>query len=508
LTRWSARAGELAIRTALGAGRARVARQLLTEAGLLAAGGGLLGTMLAVGFLRGFIHYAGSEIPRLNEMKADGRVFVIGLSVTLFTALLFGGLPALRSGGVHIQNTLRQSGRFGITSGYRFVRQALVGGELALSLILLTGAVLFSQTLWHLRHDRLGFQPEHVLSVSIPIKGTRLEGENRTALVGELLEFTYRIPDVVHSAQSECTPLTAGPIASTFSRADRLSSDAFHPGQNIHLCGTGPEYAAAAGLHVLAGRFFSENDYHHRNTLAVINETAARIFFPGEHPVGKRIMVGREHDWKTVIGIVSDSKNVGLNAVPSPQGYVNGPVYPEGNQLQLVIRILGDPRAVESAISEKLHSLDPGLMADCQSLDKIVGEMSGGARFNAILVGSFAVAAFLMAVVGVYGVVGFAVSQRTQEIGIRIALGGERWRIFALVFRNSIVPVCVGIVAGLAMVAGLSPYFNVVLYSVSPLDPVTLIGVAIGLALAASVAIALPARRASAVDPVIALRHH
>ena len=508
LARWSARSGELAVRTALGAGRARLVRQLLTEAGLLALAGGFLGTMLAIALLRGFVHWAGNEIPRLNEVNADARVFVIGLIVTLFTALLFGGLAALRSGGVHIQNSLQQSGRLGITGGYRFVRQTLVGAELTVSLILLSGAALFSQTLWHLRHDRLGFQPEHILYISIPIKGTKLEGENRAALVQQLLEFTHRIPDVIHSAQTECTPLTAGPITSTFSRADRPSSDTFHPGQNIHLCGTGPEYRVATGLRILVGRYFSENDYHQIHTLAVINETAARIFFPGEAAVGKRIMVGREREWKTVVGIVSDSKNVGLDAAPSPQAFINGSVYPEANQLQFVIRGIGDPRAIESAIAGKLRSLDPGLLADFQPLDQIVGEMSGGARFNSILVGSFAAVAFLIAVVGVYGVVAFAVSQRTQEIGIRIALGSERRRIFALVFRTSIVPVCVGIVAGLATVASLGPYFKVMLYGISPVDPVTMIGVAAALALAASTAIALPARRASAVDPVIALRHY
>jgi putative ABC transport system permease protein len=508
LARWSARSGELAIRGAIGAGRVRLARQLLTEAALLTLLGCTLGALLAFGVLRSFVHYAGNELPRMNEVTVDVRVFGIGLLISLFTTLIFGGLPALHAGRLDVQTALQQSGRTGITPGYRLAKRALVGGQVALCLILLSGGALLLQTLWHLRNDRLGFEPEHVLTISIPLKGTRLEGNGRPALVSELLDFARHIPGTEDAAQTECTPLSGGLMGLTFSRSDRPLPEAFHPGDTIHLCGVGAGYAGAAGLRVLGGRFFSEDDFHHPNTLAVINETAARTFFPGEDVIGKQIMGGKLEKWKTVVGIVSDSKNVGLDAQPAPQAFVNGPAYPESTQVQVIIRSIGDQHALESAIRGKLRSLDSGLTANFQPLNEAIDEMSGGARFNAILVGGFAVIAFLTAVVGVYGVLAFAVAQRTQEIGIRMALGGAWGRIFGLVLREGIGPVFIGIAAGVASVLGLTRYLKAMLYGVSATDPITFLSVALGLAVAAGIAISIPARRAAQVDPVIALRHH
>jgi putative ABC transport system permease protein len=513
LARWSARSGEFAIRAAIGAGRARLARQLLTEAALLTLMGCALGMLLAFGVLRGFVHYAGNELPRLSEVTFDARVFAVGLFISLITALLLGGLPAFHAGRLDIQRMLQRSGRLGLAAGYSLARRALVAAEMALCLILLSGAALLLQTLWHLRTDRLGFQPEHVLSISIPLKGTKLETGNRDALVSELLDFARHIPGTEDAAQTECTPLSAGPQSWTFSRSDRPFPEAFHVGDSIDVCGTGADYSRAAGLRILRGRFFSEDDFHHPNSLAVINETAARRFFPGENAIGKEIMGVRlaanstVRQWRTVVGIISDSKNVGLDSPAAPQVFINGITYPQSTQLQFLVRSIGDQHALESAISGKLHLMDAGLTAEFQPLAGAIAEMSGGARFNAILVGSFAIIAFLMALIGVYGVLAYAVSQRTQEIGIRMALGGARGRIFRLLLREGMAPVFIGIVAGTAVVLGLTRYLKAMLYGVSATDPITFVAVALGLSVAAGIAIAIPARRASRVDPMIALRH-
>ena len=514
LARWSARSGELAVRAAIGAGRARLARQLLTEAALLTFVGCALGLLLAFGVLRGFVYYAGTELPRLQEVSFDTRVFLVGLLLSLFTTLLFGGLPAWHAGRLDIQRVLQRAGRSGVAAGHTLAKRALIAGEVALCLVLLSGAALLMQTLWHLRNDRLGFEPEHVLTITIPLKGTKLATGNRKALLRELLDFTRRIPGVEAAAQSECSPLSGGPLGVTFSRSDRPFPEAFHLGDSIGLCGTGSDYARAAGIRVVSGRFFTELDFDHPDTLAVINETAARTFFPGEDAIGKQIMGRRQspdspvrQGWKTVVGIVSDSKNRGLDSPAAPQAFINGITYPQGAQAQLIVRSVGDQRALEAAISGKLRSMDAGLIAEFRPLDKTITEMSAGARFNAILVGSFAVVAFLMALAGVYGVLAFAVSQRTQEIGIRMALGGARGRIFRLVLREGIGPVFVGIALGLAAVLGLTRYMKTVLYGVNATDPITFTTVALGLAVAAGVAIAIPARRASRVDPMMALRH-
>jgi putative ABC transport system permease protein len=514
LARWSARSGELAIRAAIGAGRRRLTRQLLTEAALLTLMGCASGMLLVFGVLRGFVHYAGNELPRLSEIRFDGRVFAIGLLVSLFTTLLFGGLPAWHAGRLDIQTALQRSGRFGLAAGYSLAKRALIAGEAALCLILLSGAALLLQTLWHLRNDRLGFEPEHILAVSIPFKGTKFESGNRDALVSELLDFARHVPGTEYAAQTECTPLSGGPGSTEFSRSDRPLPDKFDPGKTIHVCGTGAGYAKAAGIRVLAGRFFSEDDFHHPNTLAVINETAARTYFPGEDAIGKQIIGSRQsasspirRDWKTVIGVVSDSKNVGLNAPPGPQAFINAFTYPEARRVRMIIRSIGKREALESALSGKLRSMDSGLTAEFEPISETIAEMSGGARFNALLVGSFAVIAFFMAVIGVYGVLAFAVAQRTQEIGIRMALGSARGAIFRLLLREGMSPVFIGIAAGVAAVLGLTRYVKAMLYGVSATDPATFAGVAIGLVLAAGIAIAIPARRASRVDPTIALRH-
>ena len=505
LARWAARSNEFAVRAALGAGRLRLARQLLTEAALLTVAGCSLGLLLAYAVLRGFVHFAGNEFPRLNETRVDSRVFTIALLVSIFTTLLFGGLPSLQAGRIEIQRALQQSGRTAFSATSRLVKPVLVAGEVALCLILLSGAALLTQTLWHLRNDRLGFEPEHVLSISIPLKGTKLESGNRDTLVRELLEFAHRIPGVEYASQTECTPLSSGLQSGTFSRSDRPLPEAFHIGDSIGICGTGPDYAAAVGMRVLGGRFFSEQDLDHPNTLAVINEPAARRFFPGENAIGKQIL-GLGGQWRTLIGVVSDSKNRGLDAAAVPQVFVNGVTYPESTSLQLLVRSVGDQHALEFAIAGKLRQLDSGLIAQFDPVSQTSAEMSGGAQFNAILVGSFAVISLLMALIGVYGVLAFAVSQRTQEIGIRIALGGTRDNVFRLVLRQGSGPVLAGIVGGLAVDFGLARYLKAMLYGVSATDPITL-GLSITvLAVTAVVAISIPAQRAAQVDPIIALR--
>ena len=409
---------------------------------------------------------------------------------------------------------LQQSGRFGLAAGYSLAKRALVAAEAALCLILLSGAALLLQTLWHLRNDRLGFEPEQVLAISIPFKGTKWESGHRDALVSEFLDFVRHVPGTEYAAQTECTPLEGGPGTTTFSRSDRPLPEKFDLGKTIHVCGAGADYAKAAGIRVLDGRFFSEDDFRHPDTFAVINETAARTYFPGQDAIGKQIIGSRlqpnspvRRDWKTVIGVVSDSKNVGLNAPPAPQAFINAFLYPEARRVRVIVRSIGNRESLESAIRSKLRSMDLGLTAEFEPVSEAITKMSGGARFNAMLVGSFASMAFLMAVVGIYGVLAFAISQRTQEIGIRLALGSARGRLFRLLLREGMGPVFAGIAVGLGMVAGLTRYAKAMLYGVGATDPVTLGGVALGLALAAGIALAIPARRASHIDPMTALRH-
>ncbi len=508
LARWSARSSEFAVRAAIGAGRRRLARQLFTEAGLLTVLGCGLGAALVVVMLRGFVHYAADELPRLSEVTVDARVFGIAIAVSVLVTLVFAGLPIIRVGRMNIQSVLQESGRLGMSAGFRFTKRILVIAEIALSLILLCGAALLLQSLWHLRNDHLGFNPEHVLTVSIPLKGTKLGTMNRDSLAAELVDFARRIPGTEDAAQTECTPLSGGPLMATFTRSDRPLPEAFHRGYDAHVCGAGAGYARASGIRIIRGRFFTDEDLQHPNTVAVINETAARTYFPGEDPIGKRILRDPQGRWKTVIGIVSDAKNRGLDATPGPEALINGITWPDATQLQLIVGSIADQHTLERAITAKLHSLDSGAIAKFEPLDQTITEMTAGPRFNSILVASFGAIAFLMAIVGVYGVLSYAVSRRTQEIGIRMALGAEPGLMLGMILRDGIALVLAGVMAGLGAVIALTRYLQAMLYDVSPTDPVTFAAVAVLLIAAAVIAMWIPAQRAACVDPIVALRHN
>src|SRR5580658_744267 len=503
LARWSARARELAVRAAVGAGRGRLARQLFTEVVLLIGAGALAGMIFVAAALRGFVHYAAGELPRLSEVGADFRVLGIALLVSLATALIFGGLPALRADRVDLQAVLQQASRGGSADGHRLMRRALVAVEMALSVILLSGAALLFQTLWHMQNDHLGFRPEHSLTVRLRAAG--FQDAASDALTADILADMRRIPGTVAAAVTQCTPLSRGAFWITFSRSDRPLPEPFHRGDGIGVCGAGPDYLKAAGTRLVAGRFFTEGDPP--GTLAVINETAGRAYLPGENAIGRQILGGRAGPWKTVIGVVADTKNQGLNQPPSPEALVNDTRTSSAANVLFIVRTIASDRAFARALHDQLHADHPGIFAGIESLNEEIGEATASPRFNTLLLATFAGIAFLMAIVGVYGVLAFSVAQRSGEIGIRMALGATPGTVLALVMREGAVLVAAGALAGVAGALVLTRYLTTLLYGVTAADPRTYLAVIIGLALAASAASFLPARRAATLDPVVALRH-
>ena len=500
LARWSARARELAVRAAIGAARGRLARQLFTEIAVLVAAGTAFGLLLVEIALRAFVHFAAGELPRLNEVGVDLRVFGIALLVSVATALLFGGLPALRAGRIDLQLVLQSASR-GATGGRQIMRRVLVGVEVALSVVLLSGAALLFQTLWHMQNDRLGFSPEHLLTVSIPLRHSAYEGTARQELASAILADLDRMPGNQAASLTDCSPLETGRSSGTFSRSDRPLPEPWHRGDGIGICNTDAEYLHAAGSRLLRGRFFTEDDYHYPSTLAVLNEAAAHAYFPGEDPLGKQIL-GTASAWKTVVGVAADTKNRQLNQPATPQVWINDATSTYSSDLFFLVRTL----ASESAVSQALRAGHPDLFAKVQTLDDDIAQRTASPRFNTVLLSTFAAIAFLMAVVGVYGVLAFSVVQRSSEIGIRMALGATPEAVLSLVMKEGAATLIGGAMAGVAGALLLTRYLATLLYDVKPNDPVTYGGVVAVLSLAALCASFLPARRASKLDPAIALR--
>jgi putative ABC transport system permease protein len=503
MARWSGRSRELAVRAAIGAGRGRLARQLFTEIALLVAAGAVAALVLVTAALRVFVHFAAAEFPRLSEVTIDGRVFAIALAVSVLTTAIFGGLPLLWSVRTDLQSVLQQAGRGGSARGHRFLRRALVVTELALSVVLVSGGALLFETLWHIWNDSLGFQPEHVLSVSIPLRGpsASITDAARQALASGILDDLRRIPGTQAAVLTECTPLSF-PVIAIFARSDRPRPDPYFRDNNtIGLCDVGPDYLKAAGTRLVAGRFLTEGDFLHPGTLAVINEAAARAYFPGESPLGKQIL-GSGSNWRTVVGVIADTKNQGLTRSAMPQAFLNDTSSrPFVKDLLFLVRTLAPPAAVAHAI------WDRNLFSKVETLDDAMGQMTATPRFNTVLLATFAGIALLMAIVGVYGVLAFTVTQRGQEIGIRMALGASPQAVLALVMREGVLLAGAGAVAGVAGALFLTRYLKAMLYGVTATDPRTYAGVVVGLALAAAAASFLPARRAAALDPMKTLRH-
>jgi putative ABC transport system permease protein len=507
LAQWSARSRELAVRAAIGAGRGRLARQLFTEIALLIGAGAVVAMIFAAAALRVFVHFATGELPRLSEVTTDFRVFGIALLVSLATALIFGGLPALRAGRIDLQSVLQQAGRGGAPGGHRILRRALVAVEVALSVVLVSGAALLFETLWHMQNDHLGFRPEHVLTVSIPLRGGSFDRSAREAIASDVLTYLRRIPGTEAATLTQCTPLSAGDRWVTFSRSDRPLPEAFHRGDGIGVCGVGPDYLKAAGTRLAQGRFLTEDDFHHPGTVAVINDAAARAYFPGESPLGKQILGGRAGSWKTVVGVIADTKNQGLNQPAMPEAFINDTGPASTADLLFLVRTLAGEGALGRALREALRADHPGLFTKIQTLDEAIGQLTASPRFNTVLLSTFAAIAFLMAIVGVYGVLAFSVTQRSAEIGIRMALGASPRAVLALVMKEGVVLVMAGALEGVAGSLVLTRYLATLLYGVTATDPGTYLAVVVGLALAASAASFLPARRAAVLDPVVALRH-
>jgi predicted permease len=511
LVRASARESELAVRTALGAGRARVVRQLLTESVVLALLGGAAGAALAMWATRALVALAPEKTPRLHEVGVDSSVLLFTLAVSLGTGILFGLAPALRASRPDLSSVLKEGTRGSRGRVAVQARSVLVVLETALAVVLLAGAGLLLRSFGELLHVDPGFDPQNAIVFNLSPPSPKYEEDAQLrVLANAIVERMQRLPGVVAAgASSFGQPLDDNDFVISFNVEGRPEPP---PGERpaMRIAPVTPGYFRALGLHLVRGRLFTEQDREGSAQVAILTQAAARKFFPNEDPIGKNIILG----WSSngvrrggeVVGIVGDFKQSTLDREADPQLFLPYDQAPLGI-LSVVVRSTADLGAVAAAARAQVREVDPDLpLYELQTLEDLVAASVSQPRFYMLLLGGFAAVALLLAAIGMYGVIAYAVSQRRQEIGVRMALGASRDRVVRMVLGQGLALAFVGAVAGLLGAFLATRGLRSLLFAVSASDPMTYTGVALTLVLVAALASYLPARRAARTEPQLALR--
>jgi putative ABC transport system permease protein len=506
LARAAARRTELALRTAIGAGRGRLIRQMLTESLLLGLAGGAAGCGIAWVLLRTFVHLAPEGLLRISRAHLDPRVLLFALIASLAAALLFGAAPALER-----PNAQSLAGRNAGGAVRTLFRKSLVAAQVAISLVLLTGAALFLRSLWRLENQSLGFQPEHVTTVSFTLNRQRYrQPEAQAAFFHELETKLKRIPGAGSFALADSIPPRGSMGGRPYSNM-RIAGHAplAANGGMVAFRWVTPGYFQTIGIRILAGRAFSEDERSSGPSPVILSATLAHRIFGNQDPVGQQIDLDGTGKWLPIVGVVADANNNGITEVAEPEYYR---LRMSGGPLQLprsgvaLFRTSLDPATLTQWIRHEFAALDPALPVTVGTLAERVDRLRDRPRFIAMLISLFATIAVLVAAVGLYGVMSFLVMQRTREIGVRMAVGAEPRDVVMLIQTHAAVWTGIGIVIGLGCSLALTRTIRGLLYEVSPGDPTSLaIAVAV-LAAVSALAAWIPSRRAARVDPIVALR--
>jgi putative ABC transport system permease protein len=506
LARATRRSREMALRASLGAPRMRLVRQLLTESLLLSVLGAAAGLVLAQLLISAVLQLAPDAVPRLAEVGLDGWVLGFTTFVAVATALTFGTAPALRATTAQPYDALRESGRVGDSPRQRRVWSVLVGAEVALALLLLIGAGLLIRSLWNAIQVDPGFDADGVLAVTLALPPERYDGADRAAYYDRLLDEVGALPGVRSAAVTRTVPLSGWDPNGRF-----LIEGGPVPEGSASYRVVSPDFFSTMRIPVLQGRTFTAADRAGSAPVVIINERLAERYFPDADPIGARIMTGgmdREGSdvYATVIGVVGNVHS-SLTAPPVTAYYL--PYAQRSGRMDigaLVVRGDGPATALSGALHTRIRALDSDVPFETRMLSTHIKDSLADRRFMLFILGSFAGIALLLAGVGIYGVVAFAVAQRTREIGIRVALGAETPRLLWLVSRSTMAGVFAGIVLGLAGALIMARVITALLYEVDAVDPLTFTGVAALLLTVAWVAVLIPARRAARIDPLSALR--
>jgi len=511
LGRTAARESELAVRTALGAGRGRLVRQLLTESCCLAVAGGVLGLALALAGTRLLLALAPSDIPRLYNVRMDATVLLFTLGTTALAALFFGAVPAFQASGADTVLHLRTGDRGSRTRpGSARARSVLVVAEITLALMLLVGAGLLIKSFERLREVNPGFTAERVSTFTVTLSPVKYETlEQQRTFSTRLLDAVHRIPGVDSAAVTFGLPLSGTSFQLSYDIQGRPAPPPnAEPRAQVRIVSAG--YFATVGIPLVRGRVFGDADRPGNPRTMVVSEETVRRYFPGEDPIGKHIDFGWNRDGDhlsgEIVGVVGDVRQHGLSQEVTPHIYAAWDQWPI-DEITVVMRSRGDPAVALKAARAAVLSLDRDLpVYDVFTLETMVDRALGQPRFYVLLLSIFAALAVVLAVVGIYGVIAYTVQQRTREIGIRIALGASRERVVAMVVRRGLILALAGIALGSAGAYAVSRVLQSLLFGVGARDPFTFLAVVALLGGVALLASWLPARRAARVDPLAAMR--
>lgn len=509
LARTAAREHEMAVRAAVGASRGRVIRQLLTESLLFAILGGAAGTLLAEYGLRLALPLGGESIPRLAQARIDSTVLMFSLVLAILTTVLFGLAPAIQASKADLAGSLKEWTR-GSTRGHDRTRGALVVVQVTLGLVLVSGAGLLMASFLNLERSDLGLKPDHLLTYSFDLPDTQYSIAQQEAFDDQLLERLRSLPGVTSAAGVWPLPLGGDNATVSFDIQERPVETPKR--SSARMAFATPAYFSTASIPLLKGRFFTERDDAKAPPVLIVNKAFADKFFPGENVIGKRITPGatapgqKRDTLHEIVGVVGSAKLFALDAEPQPIYYFPYKQLPWMPPV-VMLRTTVPPRTLESAVRDQMHGLDPLVpMFQVRTMDELLSTQIAAPRFATLLLGIFAGVALMLTVVGLYGVMAYSVSRRTREIGVRIALGASRSDVLGMVLKQALMLVAVGLALGLAGALAGDRLLRGMLFGVSPVNPLVLGLSVVLVALTGLFAAYIPARRATKVDPMTALR--
>jgi putative ABC transport system permease protein len=512
LARATSRHKEMAVRAALGASRGRVIRQLLTESILLSLVGGAVGLLLAVWWSDLLVALGKEDIPRAVHVAIDLRVLGFTLGVSVLTGLIFGIVPAFHSSKTELVDSLKEGGRSGSEGARRNgMRNVLVVGELAIAVVLLVLAGLLIQSLWRLQNVNSGLQPDNVLTFSLGLPETKYDSDKQGRFYSELKTRLESSPGVQSASSIVPLPLSGDRFMITFQIEGREVAPKDEPAADIFFTGTG--YFRTMGIPIVKGRDFDQRDHHGSPPVVIVTEEFAREYFPNEDPIGKRIhpgistIEGEDSTFREIVGVVGDIRNRTLDTAPQPAYYLPQTQVPFP-QMTMVVKTINEPHSLVSGMTKEVAAMDSDLpLFGVKTMTEYLSASVATPRFSTTLLSLFAGVALVLTLVGLYGVMSYSVVQRTNEIGIRLALGAQSRDVLLMIVRQGSLLILSGLGIGLLGAYAASRLVASLLFGVTAKDPFTFAVVAVLLALVALLACYIPAWRATKVDPMDALRH-